>query len=286
MIKTIQVYYKLTKPGIIYGNAYTAVAGFLLASKGSVNFPLLIETLLGISFVIASACVLNNLIDRDVDAKMSRTKNRALVTGTVSTKNAIIFLITLGIIGAGFMLFTNLTTIILGLIAYVDYIIFYPIFKRKSVLGTIVGSISGAMPPVAGYTAVTNRFDTGALLLFLILVFWQMPHFYAIAIFRLKDYATAKIPVLPVKVGIQKTKIHIILYIIGFIITSSLLTVFTLTGYVYLIIMTLLGLYWLFLAIKGFQTKDDVTWAKGVFRFSLILILVFSILLCVNVVLP
>jgi protoheme IX farnesyltransferase len=283
---TIQTYYKLTKPGIVYGNAVTALAGFLLASKGHIHFFLLIETLLGISFVIASACVLNNYIDKDIDKKMARTKNRALVTGAVSGRNALIYMVFLGMIGALFMLQTNILTIVLGTIAFVDYIFFYAIAKRTSVYSTIVGSISGAMPPVAGYTAVTNHFDMGAFLLFLILVCWQMPHFYAIAIFRLKDYTSAHIPILPAIQGLPKTKIHMVLYCIAFIVSTLLLPMFHYTKYTYAITMLLLGSYWLFLCIKGFYAIDDIKWAKNVFRFSLILILVFSLLLSFNVILP
>jgi len=220
----IKDYYSLTKPGIIFGNAIPAVAGFFLASKGHPNAGLFIAMLVGISFVIASACVFNNYIDRDIDKFMARTKKRALPTGIISGRNALLYAIVLGVIGFSLLLFyTNLLTTFVGFVGFFVYIVLYGISKRRSVYGTIVGSIAGAVPPVVGYVAVTNNFDMGALLLFLILVIWQMPHFYAIAIFREDDYAAASIPVLPIKQGIKATKIHMVLYIAAFLIATVML---------------------------------------------------------------
>ncbi|MDE2589744.1 MAG: heme o synthase, partial [Patescibacteria group bacterium] len=199
-VQAIKTYYLLTKPGIIYGNTITTVAGFLLASQGKIYFGLFMATLFGVSFVIASACVINNYLDRKIDKKMARTQKRALVTHAISPSHALVFATILGILGfLDLVVFTNGITFMIGLIGYIDYIVLYGLSKRKSIYGTLVGSISGATPIAAGYTAVTNRFDIAALLLFLIMVFWQMPHFYAIAIYRLKDYVAAGIPVLPAK---------------------------------------------------------------------------------------
>jgi protoheme IX farnesyltransferase len=272
-------YYRLTKPGIIYGNAITAVAGFLLASKSLISLPLLAETVGGVALVIGSACVINNYIDRGIDRKMARTKNRALVTGLISGRNALLYAAILGLIGFGLLIyFTNLLTVSLGIIGYLDYLVLYGFSKRTSIHGTVIGSISGAVPVTAGYCAVTNRFDTGALLLFLTLVMWQMPHFYAIAIARLKDYSSAKLPVLPVKSSMVFTKVQIVLYVGGFIVVSSLLTVFGYTGYIYVSLMGLAGLTWLRYGIQGFYTKQDTQWARKMFRLSLIIIMTFSVL--------
>lgn len=284
MIKT---YYSLTKPGIIYGNVLTATAGFLLASKGHVNFWLLLATVGGTALVIASACVFNNYIDRDIDAKMARTKKRALVSGLVPGRNAIIYAVLLGL--TGFLVlaaWTNPLVVLIGVIALFDYVVLYGISKRRSVHGTLVGSIAGAAPVVAGYCAVTDRFDTGALLLFLILAFWQMPHFYAIAIYRFKDYKAAGLPVLPVKRDARTAKIQILLYIIAFVTATSSLTVFGYTGYVYLVVMAIIGLKWLWLGVKGFGTDDDKRWARKMFFFSLVVIVALSVMLSVGPLLP
>ncbi len=273
----------LTKPGIIYGNLLTATGGFLLASRGHISFSLLLATLTGVSLVIASACVFNNYIDRDIDKKMARTKHRALVIGTVSARSAMVYASLLGLTGF-FVLgrYTNWLTVGLGLMAMFTYVILYGIAKRSSVHGTVVGSIAGALPPVAGYTAVANRLDAGALLLFVILVCWQMPHFYAIAMYRLKDYKSAGLPVLPVKKGILTTKIQIVLYVVAFIAATLSLSLLGYTGYVYSAVMGVIGLVWLWKGLQGFKATDDKRWARKMFLFSLIAITAFSLMLSIN----
>lgn len=283
----LKPYYHLTKPGIIRGNAITATGGFLLASGGVINFWRLVAMLVGMSLVIASACVFNNYIDRDIDSKMTRTKKRALVSGLVSTRSALSYAAILGIAGVIALLFyTNLLTMCLGLLGFVFYVFIYGIAKRRTVHGTLVGSISGAIPPVAGYTAAANRLDVGAGLLFLILVFWQMPHFYAIAMYRLRDYKSAKIPVLPLVKGIAHTKLQILIYIVLFIISSAALTISGSTGLTFAAVMTVIGLVWLKRGIGGYHTVDDSKWARGMFFFSLTVILVFSVMLSLDSWLP
>ncbi len=284
--ETIRAYYYLTKPGIIYGNSVNAAAGFLLASAGDIDFLHLFETLAGIALVMASACVFNNFVDRNIDDKMARTEKRALVTGTISTSNALAFGAMLGILGFTILSFyTNQLTVWLGVIAFVDYLVFYGIAKRKSVFGTIVGSVAGALPPVAGYTAVTGHFDAGAWILFFIFVLWQMPHFYAIAMYRFDDYKKAGLPVLPVVKGTQQAKIQVLAYIVAFIIACSLLTVGGYTGIVYLIVVSLVGLYWLWIGVKNYNKLSDKAWGRKMFLFSLVVTLVVAIMLSVGPVL-
>jgi len=279
-------YYYLVKPGIVRGNAITAIAGFLLASKNGFHLGTFVAMLIGISLIIASACVLNNYIDRKVDAKMERTKKRALVNGSISVQNAMIFASVLGVLGLLSLSFTSLLTITLALIGVFFYVVLYGIAKRKTVHGTLVGSISGAIPISVGYCAASGAFDVGAILLFIVLVFWQMPHFYAIAIYRKKDYKAAGLPVLPIVKGNQNTKVQIVVYIIGFIFATYTLMIFGYTGYTYLLIMALLGVWWLRMAVQGFSTRDDDKWAKKVFGFSLITLLAFSAMISVEVFLP
>lgn len=282
-------YYHLTKPGIIYGNLITTSAGFLLAStsKNRIQFMLLVGTLLSIALIIGSACTVNNYIDRKIDAKMARTKKRALVIGTIPASRAIAFAIILGFSGFIILgLYTNFLTLCLGVMAYFVYIVPYGIAKRRSVHGTAVGSVAGALPPVAGYCAVTNNLDGGALLLLLLLVFWQMPHFYAIAMFRYKDYKAAGLPVLPVKKGTMAAKIQILLYIVAFTVTGSLFTVTGYTNVIFLVVIMGLGLSWLYKGVQGFSALDDKKWARGMFFYSLIVNLSMSLLLAVGALLP
>jgi protoheme IX farnesyltransferase len=283
----IKAYYYLTKPGIVYSNVLTAIAGFFLAARGNISLTLLLALVFGLGLVIASACIFNNYFDREIDAKMDRTMRRALVQKIIHTRSALIYGFVLGIIGFAILILrTNLLTAFIGFVGFIFYIFFYTFGKRKTVHGTLIGSISGAVPPVAGYCSVTNNFDLAALLLFLILVFWQMPHFYSIAIFRKKDYAAAAIPILPLKKGIIQTKEEMSFYVLAFIIACCSLTVFHFTGYVYLIVILTLGIMWQILALQGFRIIDDAVWARKMFFFSLVIITIFSVLLIFSSLMP
>jgi len=279
----LKEYYQLTKPGIIYGNAITVIAGFLLASRGHVDWWLLFEALLGISLVMASGCVMNNYFDRDIDAKMERTKNRALVRGSITPAHALVFGKILAILGVSTLyFFTNLLTVaaaVLGLFVYV--IVYTKWLKRTSTFGTLVGSVSGAVPIVVGYLTVTNSIDITAIILFIILALWQMPHSFAIAIYRLEDYRTAGIQVLPVRKGTHITKIQTVIYVALFILATFALAVFGHVGYVYFFMMTFVGFAWAALAAKGFWIKpaNDRVWARNMFTFSIVILVVFCVLI-------
>lgn len=276
-------YYGLTKPGIIYGNAIPAIAGFLLASRGNISIKLFIAMIIGLSFVIASGCVFNNYIDRDIDGRMERTKNRALASGAIKPKSAIIFAGILLFLGTFILYFhTNISALFAALLGFFVYVFLYTPAKRKTQLATLIGAVAGATPPVVGYAAVTNRFDVGAVILFLILVFWQMPHFYAIALYRLNDYRQAHIPVLPVVKGPKAAKTSIIVYIIGFIIAACLLAFYGYAGNVYLVIALLLGLGWLGLGLQGFKVADDSRWARKMFLFSLVVLTILCVIISID----
>lgn len=281
-----QDYYQLTKPGMIYGNVVTVSAGFALASKGIIDWWLFAATLVGISLVIASGCVFNNYIDRDTDAKMERTKNRALARGAISGRNAIVFGTILGIAGFSVLgLFTNLRTVSVAAVGVFVYIVLYSLWlKRRSAYAPLVGTISGAAPIVVGYTAASNSFDLGALMLFAILILWQIPHFYAISIYRLNDYIAASIPVLPIKKGIHGTKVHMVFYVVAFIVAAVMPTVFGYAGYAYLTVAAALGLGWLGLCVSGFRAHDDKRWARKMFIVSLIVIMGLSAMMALDVV--
>ena len=242
---------------------------------------------MGISAVIASAGVFNNYIDRDIDQKMARTKKRALVRGAITGRNALIYASILGVSGELILeIYTNWLTALITLFGFVMYVVVYGIWKRRSTLGTIVGSVSGATPPVIGYCAVTGRLDGAALLLFLILVFWQMPHFFAIAMYRLKDYATAGIPVLPVKKGLLVTKIQMLLFTLGFALASVMLTTLGYTGRVYLGVALMIGISWTALCVRGFRVSDDSRWARQMFFFSLMALTLLCATISVDHFLP
>ncbi len=211
-------YLTITKPGIIFGNMVSTAAGFFLAAKSEhVDITLFFAALVGVGLVIASGCVVNNIFDRDIDQKMERTKYRDLVQGYVNMDVAFVYALFLLLVGTALLYqMTNPLSAVVVLIGYVFYVFFYTMwYKRHSVYGTLIGSISGAVPPLVGYLAVTNYLSVESVLLFLLFCLWQMPHSYAIAIFRMEDYRQAGIPVLPVKEGLNKANQHIRHYVFG-----------------------------------------------------------------------
>lgn len=289
MLAAIQTYWQLSKPGITVSNSVAAIAGFVLATSvaGEFHGGRLLALALGIALVIASACTINNYIDREIDKKMSRTKKRGIVTGAVSKRSALMYAAVTAVFGfAILLLFTNLLTTILGLIAYVMYVAVYGIAKRTTIHSTLIGTIPGALPPAAGYVAVTGVFDMAALLLFAMMLFWQMPHFYAIAIFRRSDYQAAGLPIWSVIKGVQSTKLQMLIYAILFAITAPLLSVYGYTGYIYAIVMTIVGIIWVIRGLRGFRTETDEKWARKMFFFSLNVLLVMCLMIMVGGYLP
>lgn len=283
----IKTYYQLAKPGIIYGNLLTTAGGFLFGAILRINLWTLLVTLAGTALIIGSGCVINNYIDRDIDAVMKRTKRRALVTGNVPVAYALIYAVVLGATGIALLAaFTNNTTTLLGITGLVTYTTLYTYAKRITVHSTLIGTLPGAIPPVAGYTAATNQLDVTALLLFLIMVCWQMVHFYSISIFRIKDYKAAKIPVMSVKYGVWVTKLQICVYGALFLLAVVALAKFSYAGLIYLAIMFPLSLWWIFNMFLGLWGDNDEAWSRKVFFISLLVLLIFSVSLAINAWLP
>ncbi|WP_437214313.1 heme o synthase [Pectobacterium sp. LFLA-215] len=285
----IKQYLQVTKPGIIFGNLISVIGGFLLAAQGRIDYPLFLATLVGVSLVVASGCVFNNVIDRDIDKKMERTKNRVLVKGLISLKVTLVYASLLGI--AGFALLyiaANPLAMWLAVMGFAVYVGVYSLYmKRHSVYGTLIGSLSGAAPPVIGYCAVSNQFDAGALILLLIFSLWQMPHSYAIAIFRFKDYQAANIPVLPVVKGISVAKNHITLYIVAFAVATLMLSLGGYAGYKYLVVAAAVSVWWLGMALSGYKNAiDDRVWARKLFVFSIVAITSLSVMMSVDSIAP
>ena len=288
MPNVIKKYLLVTKPGIIFGNLTTTVGGFLLASKGRIEIGLLLWIAIGVSLVVASGCVFNNCIDRNMDRKMSRTRNRVLAQGRMSPKVAVCYAALLAVAGVALIWkATNMLCLAIVLSGFMIYVGAYSLYlKRNSVYATLIGSLAGATPPLIGYCAVSNRFDMGAVILLSIFSLWQIPHSYAVAVFRLKDYKMAAIPVLPVKEGILAAKRHIVGYILAFMVATLMLTFGGYTGYHYLAVAAALGLSWLFMAWSGYRTSDDRLWAKRMFVFSVVSITILSVMMAIDFTIP
>jgi len=284
----IKAFYRLTKPGVLYGNVLTSVAGFLLAARGHVDVWLFMVTIVGMTLVIAAACVLNNYLDQDIDALMTRTKQRPSVTGEIKGAHMIAFSAILGALGISVLyLWTNWLVTALAAFGFITYVWLYgALSKRQSIHGTLVGSISGAIPIICGYAAVANRVDAGLIITFLILFFWQFAEFYSIAIYRRKEYAKAHVPVMPVVVGVRPTIAQIFVYTVLYVISTLALTPFGYTGRVYFGVMLVSGLWWAWVGYRGFAAKDSDAWARRMFRWSMWLILLLCLMLSIGPVLP
>ena len=284
MLAKFKHYLLVTKPGIVCGNLIAAAGGFLFASQGRPDTALLAVTVTGISMVVAAGCVFNNLADRDLDRLMERTCNRVLARGLMAQKIAVLYGTLLAL--AGFALLgakTNALCVAFVLGGLFIYTVAYSLYlKRRSPLGIAIGSLAGAVPPVAGYCAAASRFDLGAFLLLTIFTLWQIPHFHAIAIFRLNDFKTAALPVLPVRRGLAVTKIHILISITAFATATLLPTFFGYAGKTYLAAAATLGITWLFMACAGFKPGIERPWAKRLFVFSILSIIALSAMLALD----
>ncbi len=288
MLKSLKHYLLVAKPGIVGGNLISAAAGFLLASKGRVEAAALLANLLGISLVVAAGCVFNNVVDREIDRKMRRTRHRALARGLISPKIAAAYAALLGLAGLALLqAAANPLCVAIVLAGLVIYVCVYSLYlKRRSVYGALVGSLAGAAPPLAGYCSVTGRFDLGAVILLAIFSLWQMPHCYAIAVFRLEDYAAAAIPVLPVKQGPAAAQKHMAGYILAFMAAALMLTFGGYTGYRTLAVALGLGLSWLYLVRSGCRAADERLWAKKLVIFSILAIFILSAMMSIDCTAP
>jgi heme o synthase len=273
----IKTYLLLAKPGIIMGNIFTLFAGFWLASRQGFDLLLLLRTIFGFSLVVASASIWNNYIDRHIDALMERTEKRAFVKKEVSVPIALTTA-SICIVSGYFTLFFFVShfAAFAAFFGFAVYVFIYSFSKTKTSHGTVIGSLAGAMPPVIGYFAVKEAVTIEAVLLFLLLIFWQMPHFYAIALFRMKDYKAASVPVLPVIKEFKIVKRQMVIYITIFTAVVYSLFHFEVVGFYYFSLASMLSLIWLIWAVKGPIKDKTESWGRQMFFLSLIVICALS----------
>jgi protoheme IX farnesyltransferase len=274
----------ITKPRIIVTNLFTAFGGFWVASSWDIAWLPLFMMLLGTALVMASGCVFNNVIDRDHDTKMERTMKRAIPTGKIRPKIAVTYASLLGIIGLLLLYFmVNPLVAWLGLVGHLAYVVIYTAWlKRTSTWSTSVGGISGAVPPVMGYCAVSGVIDWGALLLFGLLFFWQPPHFWALGIRKMEEYRKAGYPLLPVMKGVTRTKWQMIPYLIALYPTTVFLYTMNYVGIIFLVGGLVLLLLWSLQCISGFFVRDDNSWALRSFKLSIYYLTLVFLLMIVD----
>lgn len=278
-----QDYLELCKPRVVALMLLTVVVGMYLATPGWVPITTLVATLLGIAFTAGSAAAVNHLVDKRIDALMTRTSKRPIARGRVSVKQALYFSFILG--GAGLSIltcFVNTLTAALTFCSLIGYAgIYTGYLKRATPQNIVIGGLAGAAPPLLGWTAVTNSLDPNGLLLVLIIFTWTPPHFWALAIYRFEDYRHAEIPMLPVTHGIPFTKLSILLYTILLLGVSILPFVVGMTGLLYLVGALLLGLRFLYWSIRLYRSDKAIV-AMQTFRFSIIYLMMLFIFLLVD----
>ncbi|WP_430786172.1 heme o synthase [Virgibacillus flavescens] len=280
----------LIKIGIVNSNLITTFAGFWLAlyftnATFINNWDVFLLTMIGTAFVIAGGCILNNWYDRDIDPVMSRTKTRPTVTGTIALNHVLILGIATTGIGLTLLLLTTVQAAVLGFFGWFTYVVLYTMWsKRRYTLNTVVGSFSGAVPPLIGWAAIDPNLHIAAIVLFLIMFIWQTPHFLALAMKKCDEYKNAGIPMLPVVHGFEFTKRQMVVY------TACLLPLpFYLSelGTTFIVIATLLNVGWLTLGISGFFMKNDLKWANLMFIYSLnYLTILFLMMVVVTIDFP
>jgi protoheme IX farnesyltransferase len=274
-------YVSVTKIGIIVSNLLTVITGMWLAAEsfGVSLDPLLATlTLLGTALIIASGTCLNNYIDRDIDPLMKRTEKRALAQGRLDPRNVLIMGYILSVLGTVLLLYVNILTTIVALFGLFVYVVVYTMWtKRTHSLNTVVGSFSGAVPPMIGWVSVSGSLDGGSWILFAIMFLWQPPHFLALAMRRVEDYRAAGIPMLPVVKGFYETKRQMLLYVLALLPVSLTLPLYTNLNMTYIWLALILGVGWLVLSFKGFKAEDDLVWARKYFFYSLIYLMVMFI---------
>tara|TARA_B100000424_G_C22905312_1_gene481499 strand:- start:9 stop:872 length:864 start_codon:yes stop_codon:yes gene_type:complete len=277
----LKSYYQLCKPNVVYMMLICAFVGMLLAEQNVSSYSYLFVSLVGIALCAASAAAVNQVVDRDADASMTRTDQRPLPKGELTVMHASIFAFVIGLLGALILYFyVNVLTMMLTIGSLIGYAFIYTIYlKRATPQNIVIGGLAGAAPPLLGWSSISNTIDPYALLLVLIIFVWTPPHFWALAIYRKDEYAKESIPMMPVTHGVAFTKLQIVLYTIILFIVSVLPYVVLMSGVIYLVSALVLGTLFLYYSINLFYSDDDQD-AMKTFQFSIYYIfLIFLALL-------
>lgn len=276
-------YYELTKPKVVMLLLLTALVGMCLATDTWVAWQPLLAGLVGIGMLSSAAAVINHVVDRRIDAQMARTFNRPVSKGRISPQRALVFAAALAIVGYAVLeIFVNRLTAMLTLASLVGYAFIYTMYlKRATPQNIVIGGLAGAAPPLLGWTAVTGEMHPYPLLLVLIVFTWTPPHFWALAIHRVKDYARADVPMLPVTHGVRFTKTSVLLYTILLTLVCLLPYLVGMSGIIYLLGSTALNMGFLYYAWKLKYAADEKT-AMQTFAYSIVHLMVLFVVLLVD----
>ena len=276
-------YLELTKPNVVALMLLTSVIGMLLAVPTMVPLDILILGNLGIGLSAASAAAVNHIVDRQIDTKMARTFNRPVAKGRIQLPQAILFAAILCFAGMSILfLWVNALTAWLTLASLLGYALIYTMFlKRATPQNIVIGGLAGAAPPLLGWVAVTGSVHPHALLLVLIIFAWTPPHFWALAVHRRAEYASAKIPMLPVTHGERYTKLHIVLYTILLIIVSVLPYLTRMFNWFYLLGAVVLGVGFLYYSV-AMMISDKENTGMDTFKYSIVYLMALFVIMLID----
>lgn len=280
-------YYELCKPRVVLLIVFTAMVGMFLATPGMVPLPILVFATVGIGLMAASAAAVNQLLDRQVDARMARTCGRPLVTGHLGAPESTAFAAVIGLAGMAVLYWlVNPLTAWLTLLTLIGYAGVYTVYlKRATPQNIVIGGAAGAAPPVLGWAAVTGTVAPESLLLFLIIFIWTPPHFWALAIERHREYADVDIPMLPVTHGLEYTRTQVLLYTVMLVLVSLLPFTVGMSGHLYLAGAAALGGWFLVYALRlKFAPKPGL--AMKTFGYSIVYLMALFTLLLVDHYIP
>jgi protoheme IX farnesyltransferase len=280
---SIKAYYEICKPRVVMLMILTSMVGMCLAPADSFPYSAFIFGNLGIAFVAGAAAAINHIADQHIDKLMRRTQYRPLVQGKISTKQSLIFSSILGIAGLLILaLLVNVLTAVLTFLALIGYAACYTLYlKHATPQNIVIGGIAGAAPPLLGWTSVTGSVSAEALLLVLIIFVWTPPHFWALAIYRLEDYAKANVPMLPHTHGVAYTKLNIVLYTVLLVCVTSLPYFIRMSGIIYFVGASLANIVFLYYACRLYLS-DDRNLAIKTFRYSIYYLGIIFLLLLVD----
>jgi protoheme IX farnesyltransferase len=278
---------ELTKPGITFLVITTTIVGFYFGANAPISLLRLANTLLGTALVAGGASALNMYVERDLDSRMRRTARRPLPMGRLQPEEALAFALSIAVAGMVYLFaFVNPLTSLLSAVTLISYLFLYTPLKTKTWLCTLIGAAPGALPVIMGWAAVGGRIETGGWVLFAIVFFWQIPHFYAVGWMYREDYARAGFPMLPVvdTSGIRTSR-QITIYI-GLLVVATALPFLTgLTGLFFLVGAAVLGLLFLYFGVAFARHRARAA-ARRVFLYSILYLPLLLVLLVIDKTAP
>jgi len=272
-------YINLCKPKIVALLTVTALIGMLLSVNFYTNLTNVVNglaSLVGFALLASASAALNQIFDRETDKNMSRTKSRPLAAGNISLTEALTFTAILLFVGSSLMLyFSNLLTLMITTFGFIFYSLIYTIYlKWATPQNIVIGGLSGALPPLIGWTAVSNEISLMPLILVLIIFLWTPPHFWPLAIDRMEEYKKEGVPMMPIAKGVIRTKKEMVVYAVLLLAASLTPYIYGLAGIFYLVTTTALNLYFIFLCLIYLNDKDNQLSMK-IFNFSVKYMLLF-----------